>query len=71
MSKGSLGLKFELDPLQALRLKRESCGDCKCTGQGLRVYYEDEGEKPSEICEECGGKLNIIKVVYESNWRGI
>lgn len=75
MNEDSLGLKFGLDPLQALRLKRESCGDCTCTGRGLRVYYEDErmpeGEKPSDKCEECGGKLKIIKVVYENNWRGI
>ena len=71
MSEGRQGLKFGLDPLRALRLKRESCGDCMCSRGGLRVYYEDEGEKSSEICEECGGKMKIIKVVYENNWRGI
>jgi len=71
MSEGRQGLKFGLDPVRALRLKGEVGGDCKCTGRGLRVYYEDEGEKPSEICEECGRKLKIIKVVYENNQHGI
>lgn len=70
MSEGRQGLKFWVAPLQTLRLKRESCGDCTCTRGGLRFYYEDEYEKPSEICEECGGKLKIIKVVYENNWLG-
>ncbi len=71
MNEGGMGLNFGLDPLRALRLKREIGGECTCSGRGVRVYYLDEGEKPSDKCEVCGGKVKIIEVVYEDNWRGI
>lgn len=54
-------------------LMRQTPAECRCPGRGMKVYYEHdgvpEGEKSSDRCENCGGRVPVVCVNWVSEWR--
>ena len=52
---------------------RQRPAECQCPGRRMKVYYEHdgvaEGEKPSDRCESCGGRVAVVCVNWVSEWR--
>jgi hypothetical protein len=65
-----MNLKAAIERVEkAINMQDKPCG-CFRSYQGIRprtvVYYPEDGDqKPSTVCEVCGGQMTVICVVYE------
>jgi hypothetical protein len=65
-----MSLKAQIKKLERAANGQDQACTCFRSHLGIRprtvVYGPDAGaEAPSSICEDCGGQMNVIRLVYE------
>jgi hypothetical protein len=75
MSEGMTGYRPELDVMRGLMGEKENGGKCTCRGGGVKTYRAEEGvpqeEIPTDVCEVCGGEVEVICINIVKDWREI
>jgi hypothetical protein len=65
-----MNLKAPVERLEkAIRMQDKACRCCRSyqgiTARSVVHFAEDGDEKPSTVCEDCGGQMILICVVYD------
>lgn len=67
------GMRLRAEMMRALMRQSATDGKCTCPSGGTQMYYEHDGvpqgEKPSDRCENCGGRVQLFCVNFVSDWR--